>query len=213
MMTQPPYGDPGGPWQTPPPSVPPSHPEPPPVSPVSPMSPVSPLPAPATGWPGPDPYPPYPADPPKRRRGLIIVLVILVVVVVLGGGGAGAAYFLTRGQDGIGRPTPQAAVEDFLHAVYVDQNATKAAALTCHDARDPKKIAAKIDEISQQNKQYDAPRYTWGTPSTDQPGQDRAVLSTTVTLNTANSQQATQKLKFIVVHSEGWFVCDVQKTG
>jgi hypothetical protein len=139
--------------------------------------------------------------------------VILAVVVVLGGGGAGAAYFLTRDQDGVGQATPQAAVEDFLQAIYVDQNATKAAALTCHDARDSKKIEAKLDEIYQQNKQYDTPRYTWGTPSTDESGQDRAVLSTTVTLSTANVQQATQKLKFIVIHRNGWFVCDVQKTG
>jgi hypothetical protein len=142
-----------------------------------------------------------------------VALIILVVVAVLGGSVAGAAYILTRDQDGVGSVTPQAAVEDFLRAVYVDQNVPKAAALTCHEARDRTKIRAKIDEIDQQNKQYDTPRYTWGTPTTEKSDRDRAVLSTTVTLGTANLQQATQKLRFTVIHSNGWFVCDVQKTG
>ncbi len=250
-MTQPPYGDPGGPWQAPPTWVPPSHPPQPaagepasappgpgypngaPPAPAYPASappgypasappgyptsvpPGYPTSAPPTaGWPpGPSPYPPYYPTPPKSRRGLIIVSIVLVLFVLLGGGGATVAYFLTRDRGGVGQVTPQAAVEHFLQAVYVDQNPTKAAAVICQPARDPKKITAKIDEIKQQNKQYDTPRYSWGTPSTDQSGKDRAVLSTTVKLDTANLQQATQKLRFTVVHGNGWFVCDVERTG
>jgi len=38
-----------------------------------------------------------------------------------------------------------------------------------------------------------------------------AVVSTTVTLLTANVQKATQKLRLTVIKSNGWFVCDVQQ--
>jgi hypothetical protein len=140
----------------------------------------------------------------------MITSIVLVMLVVLGGGAATAGYFLTRNRDGTGKITPQAAVEDFLQAIYVDQNPTRAAAVVCRTARDPKKLTAKIDEIRQQNKQYDTPRYSWGSPTTERSGPDRAVLSTTITLATANAQQSTQKLRFTLVRSSGWFVCDVE---
>ena len=140
----------------------------------------------------------------------MITSIVLVFLVILGGGAATAGYFLTRNQDGTGKITPQAAVEDFLQAIYVDQNPTKAAAVVCKTARDPKKLAAKVDEIRRQDSQYDSPRYSWGSPSTEQSGPDRAVLSTTVTLATADVQQSTQKLRFTLIRSSGWFVCDVR---
>jgi hypothetical protein len=157
---------------------------------------------------GPPPFPP----PPKRRRGLVLASVVLVLLVVVGGGAAAVAYTVTRNQDGTGQPSPQAAVEGFLRAVYLDQDPTKAAALVCKAARDPKKIAAKIDEIKQQDQQYDSPKYSWGTPETVRSSGDRAVLSTTVTLATANVQQSRQKLTFTLVRSTGWFVCDVNRS-
>jgi flagellar basal body-associated protein FliL len=237
-MTQPPNGDPG-PWQAPPNWVPPSQPPPsqpplppgyppgappgpgyPPGAPPGPAFPASAPPGdpasapPTAGWPpGPSPYPPYYPTPPKSRRGLTVILIVLVLFVLLGGGGATLAYFLTRDTGGVGQTTPQAAVEDFLHAVYIDQDPTKAAAVVCQPARDPKKITAKIDEVKQQSRQYDSPQYSWATPDTEQSGKDRAVLSTTVKLNTANLQQASQKLRFTVIHRNGWFVCDVERTG
>jgi hypothetical protein len=157
------------------------------------------------------PYPPYrPTPEPRRRPGLMITSIVLVLLV-LGGGGGAAAYFLARAEDGTGKATPQAAVEDFLRAVYLDQSPTRAAALVCKAARDPGKLTAKIDEIKKQNQAYDTPKYSWAALTTEQSGQDRAVLSTTVTLATVNVQRATQKLKFTAIKSTGWFVCDVRQ--
>jgi hypothetical protein len=158
-------------------------------------------------------YPPYFGPPPRKSRAALITVIVLVLVVVLGGGALGAAYFLTRNPDGPGgKGTASAAVEAFLQAVYVDQDATKAAPLVCAAARDSKKLTTKIDEIKAQNKQYDGPKYTWVAPKTEQSAKDRAVLSTTVTLATDDVQRATQNLTFTTIKSTGWFVCDVQQS-
>ncbi len=236
----PPPGYPGNPWQTPPggeypppapQNEPPAPPYQPPAPPYQPTAPVyQPPSAPQTGfvpsqppvsggpvaYPGsapPSGFPPfYPTAPaPPRRRGLLITVIVLVVLVILGGGGLAVVYLLNRGSDGIGKSSPTAAAQSFLEAIYVDQDATKAAPLVCSAARDKKKLTAKINQIKQQDQQYDTPKYTWSTLTTQSSAKDHVVISTTVTLTTANVQQASQKLKLTVVKRNGWFVCDVQQ--
>jgi hypothetical protein len=155
-------------------------------------------------------YPPfYAPPPPKKRRGLLIALIVVAVLIMLGGGGATATYFLTRNPDGKGQATAQGAVDNLLQAMYLDQNPTKAATLVCKAVRDPKKIGAKIDEIKRQGQQYDNPKYTWTSLTTEHSTPTQAVISTTVTLTTDDVQSATQKLRFTAIKSDGWFVCDV----
>jgi hypothetical protein len=138
-------------------------------------------------------------------------VIALVVVVVLAAGGLGVAYLLHRGSDGIGRTSPTAAAQDFLQAVYVDQDPAKVAPLVCAAARDTKKITAKINEIKQQDEQYDGPKYSWTPPITQSSTKDHAVVTTTVTLLTTNVQKSTQQLNLTVIKSNGWFVCDVRQ--
>jgi hypothetical protein len=201
-VTQPP----ADPWQAPPPG----YPQPVPTQPAvpAPWQPVN-TPAPWQPVNAPPPYYPGPT-PPAKRRVLLIASIVVVLLVVVGGAVAAGGYLLTRDRDGVGQPSPQAAVESFLRAVYLDQNPAKVATLVCQAARDPKKIAAKIAEVKQQDQQYDSPKYSWGAPTTEHSGSARAVLSTTVTLTTANVQQASQKLTFTLIRSTGWFVCDVK---
>ncbi|OLB79096.1 MAG: hypothetical protein AUI14_11425 [Actinobacteria bacterium 13_2_20CM_2_71_6] len=143
---------------------------------------------------------------------MLITVISLVVLVVLGGGGLTVFYVMTRNPDGVGKSSPSAAAESFLAAVYQTQDSTKVSPLVCAAARDSKKLKAKIEEIKQQDKQYEGPTYAWTSPKTEQSSKDRAVLSTTVTLTTANEQTATQKLQLITTHSSGgWFVCDVKQ--
>ena len=78
-------------------------------------------------------------------------------------------------------------------------------------SRDKKKLAAKVDQIKQQDQQYESPKYSWTPLKTESSAGDHAVVSTTVTLLTANVQKATQKLRLTVIRSNGWFVCDVQQ--
>jgi len=148
--------------------------------------------------------------PAPRRRGLLITVFVLAVLVVLGGGGAAIAYVVSRGSEGTGNTSATTAAQSFLEAIYVDQNAKKAEPMVCSAARDSKKIEAKVNEIKQQDKQYESPKYTWNL-HVDQSDKDRAVITATVTLNTANVQKATQKLKLTLIRGNGWFVCEVQQ--
>jgi hypothetical protein len=137
---------------------------------------------------------------------------VVVAVVLLGAGGTIAAVLLNRDPNGAGgKPTAGAVVQAFLQAVYVDQSVTSASPLVCAAARDTGKLTAKINEIKGQDKQYDSPHYTWQTPKTESSGSDRAVLSTTVVLTTANVQRASLDLRFTVIKTNLWFVCDVTK--
>jgi type II secretory pathway pseudopilin PulG len=142
----------------------------------------------------------------------LITVIVLVVLVVLGGGGLAVFYAMSRSNDGTGKTSATAAAEAFLQAVYTAQDAKQAAPLVCSAARDTKKLQAKVNEIKQQDRQYDSPKYTWSTLTTESSGKDRAVLSTTVTLTTANVQKAAQKLSLTLVKSNGWFVCDVKQS-
>jgi hypothetical protein len=157
-------------------------------------------------------FPPYYGPPqPRRNRGVLIAVIVLVALVVLGGGGLAIALVLNRNSDGTGKTSPTAAAQSFLEAVYLDQDAKKAAPLVCSAARDSKKLDAKINQIKQQDKQYEGPKYAWSALTTESSTSDRAVISTTVTLTTANVQKSSQKLKITVIKSNGWFVCDIQQ--
>jgi hypothetical protein len=174
-----------------------------------------PFPGSAPPFPGsapPGSFPPYYApQPAPRRRGPLIAVIVLVVLIVLAGGGLAIAYLLHRNADGVGRNSASSAAQGFLEAVYVQQDAKKAAPFVCSAARDTKKLNAKINEIKQQDQQYEGPKYTWSDLATVSSTKNHAVISTTVTLTTANVQKATEKLKLTVVKSNGWFVCDVQQ--
>ena len=134
----------------------------------------------------------------------------MVAVLLLAGGGTGIALALRRPNDGTGQPSATGAAQAFLTAVYRTRDPNAVAPLVCRAARDRKKIQAKIDQIVQQDKRYRNPRYSWTDPATESATKDRAVLGTTVTLQTDDEQSATQKLRLTAIHTTGWFVCDVQ---
>ncbi|MEU8261002.1 hypothetical protein AB0C02_10330 [Micromonospora sp. NPDC048999] len=201
----PPYQAPAGPYQDPPPYQAPAGPyqDPPPYQ------------APAGPYQDPPPYltpsgPPQDPAAPKQRRGLLITLIVLAAAILLCGGGGTAAFFALRNvEDGEGAKEPAVAVEGFLSAVYRDQDARKATALVCSAARDDKKIAAKVAEVQQYAEQYRNPRFRWSTPKVDNQTDDRATVTTQVTMTTSDERVANQELRFTVVHKTGWWVCDV----
>ncbi|MEU3453108.1 hypothetical protein ABZ671_05835 [Micromonospora sp. NPDC006766] len=176
----------------------------------------------AAGSPGGPPHPEQPAgatspagplqDPPapQQRRGLLITLIVLAAAILLCGGGGTAAFFALRNaEDGEGAKEPTVAVEGFLTAVYRDQDASKAATFVCSAARDDKKIAAKVTEVRQYAGQYRNPRFRWSTPTVDNQTDDRATVTTEVTMTTADEKVASQELRFTMVRKTGWWVCEV----
>jgi hypothetical protein len=154
-----------------------------------------------------------PAPPPKKKRGVLIaVLVAAAVVLVCGGAGVGIFLATQNNSGGKGQASAVEAVQGFLTAVYQDMDATKAATYVCKTSRDKAKLTKKINEIRTQNATYDTPKYTWDTPTTAETKTNQAVLSTTLTLTTANEQTAVQKLRFVATKNNGWWVCEVTQT-
>ncbi|MGW0431865.1 Rv0361 family membrane protein [Micromonospora sp. NPDC003197] len=158
------------------------------------------------GQPG---YGPPPA-PPKKRRGLLIVSIVLAVVLVLCGGGGVAAFLILRDtQTGTGAEAPEAAVENFLEAVYVERDAKKAAELVCSEARDDDAIKKKVDGIKTQIEATKDPKFRWTALKVDDKNEERAIVSTKLTLITSDEKMTEQQLKFTVVQKTGWWVCEV----
>jgi flagellar basal body-associated protein FliL len=147
---------------------------------------------------------------PKKKRGLLIASIVLVVTLLLCGGGGVAAFFLLRGADpGEGADQPTTAVQEFLTAVYQDRNAGKATELVCSSSRDREKIAAKVAEVEKYVAEHETPRFRWTPPKVDEQTDERAVVSTKVTMTTADEKVADQELRFTVVQDTGWWVCEV----
>ncbi|SCL21146.1 hypothetical protein GA0070616_2218 [Micromonospora nigra] len=191
-MTQPPSSGPSGP-ATPPPAGRPGEDQ-------------------AAFPPAPPGYPPYPgaAPAPKRKRGALIAALALAVVLVLCAGGGVVAFLTLRDAGaGEGAQEPAVAVDQFLTAVYTDRDAGAAAKLVCSSARDEDRIAAKIAEVEKYAQTHRNPRFRWSSPKVDNQTGDRATVSTTVTVTTADEKVADQNLRFTVVQTTGWWVCEV----
>ncbi|MBE1486466.1 hypothetical protein H4W31_002104 [Plantactinospora soyae] len=191
-----------------------------PVPPAPPTDETTPLGQP--GWPPAGQFPPgtlpvppgtVPAGPvavPKKRRGLLFAAIALAATLLLCVGGGVSAYLLLRNADrGEGAAEPAAAVEGFLEAVYTHRDPGRVASLTCPAARDEDKIAAKVEELADQLKAYDTPRFRWTEPRVDEQDAERALVSTTLTMATGDERTIDQRLGFIVVEENGWWVCDV----
>jgi hypothetical protein len=154
-------------------------------------------------------YPPT-GEPPRKRRGVIIASIALAVVLVLCGGGGTAAFFLLRNSEsGEGAAEPVAAVEAFLTAVYTDKDAAKAASLVCAEARNEAELKKKVGEVDSYSKTYKSPRFKWTPPKVDNQNTERAIVSTKLTMTTADEKTADEQLRFTVIQKTGWWVCEV----
>jgi hypothetical protein len=150
------------------------------------------------------------AGPSKRRRTGLWVSVALAVTLLLCGGGGVSAYLLLRdAENGDGAPDPATAVTRFLTAVYTDKDAKAANNLVCSEARDAKKISAKVDEVKAYDNQYSAPQFGWRDPSIASETKERATVTVALTMTTRDEKTAAQDLTFTVVKKSGWWVCEV----
>ena len=167
------------------------------------------------------PYPPsdpsqaylqFPGPPPapKKRRGLLITAIVLGAALLLCGGGGTAAYLFLRDADGQGAQSPQVAVNDFLVAVYTDQDPTKAEKLVCSAARDRAELSKKINEVKSYAGKYKNPKFSWPEPTVADAQDTTAKVNVKVRITTGDEKVAEQQLNFTVIKKTGWFVCEVQ---
>lgn len=161
------------------------------------------------------PFDPHNAEaaalgPPPRHKRPFWVVTALILTLLIFGGGTLSAYLLLRDADsGKGSPDPATAVNRFMTAVYTQQDATVAGDAVCREARDTKKLKARIDQIKGYANEYDSPTFRWNDPTVSNQNDEQATVGVQLTLTTDDEKAAYQQLTFIVVHKTGWLVCDV----
>jgi flagellar basal body-associated protein FliL len=162
------------------------------------------------GQPQPGPYPqPAAFAARRRRRGLLITSIVLGVVLLLCGGGGTTAFFLLKSAGGSGGPTPAAAVDGFLTAVFREHDVDKANKFVCSASRDKAALGKKIDELRSYEQKYKRPQYSWATPTVDSRRGATAILTVPVKITTADDRIAEKKLRFVAIDDSGWWVCEV----
>jgi hypothetical protein len=185
----------------------PSSPPPPGPPRVPPMSPGFP---PRAYAPGAFEGPPGGEPAPRKRRGVLVASIALGLALLLcGGGGVGAWLFLNRVERGQGATAPETAVDEFLRAVYTEQDADQATKLVCRAARDKAEIGRKVDEVKAYAAKYRTTSFEWEDPKVDRKTADRATVSVKVTATTGDERVADQQLTFTVIENRGWWVCEV----
>jgi flagellar basal body-associated protein FliL len=176
-----------------------------------------PAPPPGSGQPWPlAEHPPYevplvptPAPAGSRRTALWVSLAVAFTLLLCGGGALSAFLLLRNAENGKGAPDPATAVTRFLTAVYTEQDAKAANELVCREARDDKKITAKVDEVKRYAEEYSGPSFRWDEPTVASENDKRALVAVALTLTTTDEKSAQQDLTFTVVKKTGWWVCEV----
>jgi len=162
---------------------------------------------------GPPPPPwqvvPAPVTDDRRRKTGLWVSVALTTTLLLCGGGAFSAYLLLKEADSGGAPDPATAVDEFMTAVYTQQDAAAANDLVCRESRDKDKLAARVNQIKGYANRYDGPSFAWGDPAVSGQSEERATVSVQLTMSTDDEKTARQKLTFTTVRKSGWLVCEI----
>jgi hypothetical protein len=145
----------------------------------------------------------------QRRTGLRVSLALVLTLLIFGGGAVSAVLLLRDGDSGKGEPDPVSAVNTFMTAVYVQQDAAQAGAVVCREALDQDRLDDRVSQIKAYANEYDAPSFSWTEPAVTRQTDDRATVVVPLTMTTDDEKTAQQQLTFTVVHKADWLVCDV----
>ena len=149
-------------------------------------------------------------EPPRRHKRPFWVAMALVLTLLIFGGGTVSAYLLLRdAESGKGAPDPATAVNRFMTAVYTQQDPATAGDAVCREARDEKRLTARVEQIKGYANEYDAPSFRWNDPAVSGQTDDRATVGVQLIMTTDDEKTAQQLLTFTVVRKTGWLVCDV----
>ncbi len=149
-------------------------------------------------------------DPAARRTsaGRVAVLVLGAVLLLCVAGGA-SAYALVSHLEGRGAKTPPAAVDGFLHGVFVARDEAAARRYVCPEV-DPASIRSKIDQINQDERDHGPASYSWTTTEKSR-RTSRVIFDVDLTASGGLSEH--QRLEITVTANGGWRVCGVRRLG
>ena len=146
---------------------------------------------------------------PRHKRPFWIAVALLLTLLIFTGGAISAYLLLRDAQSGEGAPDPASAVNEFMTAVYTQQDPAAAEEVVCSEAHDERKLKARVDQIKGYADEYDAPSFSWNDPAVSEQTDDRATVGVQLTMTTDDEKTAQQQLTFTVIRKTGWLVCDV----
>jgi hypothetical protein len=145
-----------------------------------------------------------------------------VVLAVLGGvlallclGGVGVGFVLYNDATRSDRSAPDVAVDNYLRALLVDRNDSRAGIYECEDGFDLQQVRdLKADIEGQEQRLETTISVSWGALRVE-PRSGGAVAVTTDIRRTAQVDGSSQSLldqwRFEVVDEDGWRVCGARK--
>ncbi|MGY0005467.1 Rv0361 family membrane protein [Micromonospora sp. I033] len=161
--------------------------------------------------------PPAPAPAPVRpkRRLRTVLAVVGGVLALLCAGGGIVGFVLYDRATAPDRSAPDVVVDNYLRALLVDRNDTKAKEFACSSGADLDPVRALRAEVEQREANFNVVvRVSWG-PLTRTKDGDGELVTTTLTISgTANGQTRSSRREdwqFHVVERDGWRVCGGSK--
>jgi hypothetical protein len=162
--------------------------------------------------------PPAPAPAPVRpkRRLRTVLAVVAGVLALVCAGGAVVGFVLYDRATAPDRSAPDVVVDNYLRALLVDRNDTKAQEFACPDRTDVGDLRALRDDLVAREKRFDtAISVSWGALNAQQSG-DVAVVEVDLIISAhvdGISQSDRQGWRFETRRSDGWGVCAAERTG
>ena len=142
----------------------------------------------------------------------LTVLALGLALLLCVGGGTTATVLALRWQDK-GQPTEVAAVDGFLHAVYDGASVAAADPYICSDARGSGSVQRKVNEVRDTRLRHPSATFSWSTPRVSSRRGATATVRATVRLLVDGEERSSQRLRFSVIRTDGWFVCGVRQDG
>ncbi|GAA3770928.1 hypothetical protein [Micromonospora maritima] len=162
--------------------------------------------------------PPAPAPLPVRpKRPLRTVLMVVAgVLALLCAGGAVVGFVLYDRATAPDRSAPDVAVDNYVRALLVDRNDTRAQEFTCGGRTDLDGLRAVRDDLVAREKRFNTKiSVSWGPLSSQQSGNE-AVVEVELTISASVdgiTQSDRQGWRFETRREDGWGVCSAQRTG
>lgn len=144
----------------------------------------------------------------RVRAGRLVVLLIAGAVALLCTGGAGVAFIAYRDVTEPDRSSPDVAVSDYLRALLLERNDTRADLYTCASTARLRTIRDFRDEIEARERQYSIRIVvSWGALTVQEsPGGTTVTTEISRTISDG-SEKYLEDWRFDVVDEGGWRVC------
>ena len=136
--------------------------------------------------------------------------VVFSMLLALCLGGAATSFLVVQHLEPRGASAPEVALEGFLQAVFVEQDASQAADFVCTKNRDDKELARLVFEVRAFQGRYASARTRWTYPPVQRTGKRRASADVTLSLNTTDQRVSEKRVRLLLVDDRGWWVCEVE---